>query len=308
MSVHPVPATRFSPFAAAAFGGWLAVTAIWWALAFAPLPVPADWLAAARTACFGTLPNGLPDTWGWLLLVLGPLSMLGFLVAVWGREVAASGRWLARRPDGLLLLTVLLAASGGGAGWVGQRVAAARAAEASAVAAPAPEPLPEHYPRGLDPAPELGLVDQAGAPIALADLDGRPAFVTFAYGHCATMCPTLVTTLHRAEAALGDEAPTVVVVTLDPWRDTPGSLPSIVAGWGLDRLPRAHALSGEVARVESVRQSWGVSAERDLQTGEIVHPGLIFVVDRQGRLAYRFNNPPAEWLVEAVARLDRETA
>jgi cytochrome oxidase Cu insertion factor (SCO1/SenC/PrrC family) len=122
------------------------------------------------------------------------------------------------------------------------------------------------------------------------------------------MCPTLVTTLHRAEAALGDVAPAVVVVTLDPWRDTPGSLPTIVAGWGLDRLPRAHALSGEVAQVEAVRQSWGVSAERDLTTGEIVHPGLIFVVDGDGRLAYRFNNPPAEWLVEAVARLARETA
>lgn len=308
MSVHPVPAIRFSPFAAAAFGGWLAVTAVWWALAFAPLPVPADWLAAARAACFGTLPNGLPDTWGWMLLVLGPLSMLGFLVAVWGREVVASLRWLARRPDGLLLLTVLLVATGGGAGWVGQRVAAVRDAGAAAVAVPAAEPLPEFYPRGVDPAPPLGLVDQAGATIELADLGGRPAFVTFAYGHCATMCPTLVTTLHRAEATLGAEAPAVVVVTLDPWRDTPGSLPSIVAGWGLDRLGRAHALSGAVAQVEAVRESWGVSAERDLQTGEIVHPGLIFVVDGAGRLAYRFNNPPPEWLVEAVARLDRDAA
>jgi hypothetical protein len=151
---------RFSPFAASAFGGWLAVTAIWWALAFAPLPVPAAWLASARAVCFGTLPNGLPDSWGWMLLVMGPLSMLGFLLAVWGREVVASGRWLARRPDGLLLLTVLLAGSGGAAGWVGLRVTAAREAGVAAVAAPAAEPLPELYPRGVDPAPPLGLVDQ----------------------------------------------------------------------------------------------------------------------------------------------------
>jgi hypothetical protein len=107
VSVHSVPAPRFSPFAAAAFAGWLAVTATWWALAFAPLPVPDAWLAAARAVCFGTLPNGLPDTWGWMLLVLGPLSMLAFLLAVWGREVGSSGRWLAAVRAGSSLSVVL---------------------------------------------------------------------------------------------------------------------------------------------------------------------------------------------------------
>lgn len=306
----PRPAvSRFAPFAATAFAAWLAVTAGWWALAFAPLPVPAEWLERARAVCFGALPNGLPDDWGWRLLILGPLSMLAFLVAVWGRDLAATGRWLARRPDGLLLLTLLVAASAAGAAGVGVRVASVTAAEAALAAGPAAEPLPDGYPRGLDPAPPLGLVDQAGTTIGLADLEGTPAFVTFAYGHCATMCPTLVTTLHRASAELADgSSPTVVVVTLDPWRDTPGSLPSIVRGWGLDRLRRAHALSGDVEAVESIRERWGVAAERDLATGEIVHPGLIFVLDREGRLAFRFNNPPARWLVDAVGRLEREAA
>jgi protein SCO1/2 len=308
VSVHSLSAPRFSPFAAAAFAGWLGVTAVWWALAFAPLPVPGAWLAAARAVCFGTLPNGLPDTWGWMLLVLGPASMLAFLLAVWGREVGSSGRWLARRPGGLVALAVAVAAASGSLAWIGKRVVAASAVEGATVPV-AREALPEGYPRGFDAAPALGLVDQAGAELAVADLGGRPALVTFAYGHCATMCPTLVTTLHRAVGSFPAEtAPTVVVVTLDPWRDTPGSLPSIVSGWGLDRMPRSHVLSGEVARVETVRENWGVPAERDTSTGEITHPGLIFVLDRDGRLAYRFLNPPAEWVVEAVARLGREPA
>jgi len=305
----PRSAARFAPFAAAAFAAWLAVTAGWWALAFAPLPVPAEWLEQARSVCFGALPNGLPDGWGWRLLVLGPLSMLAFLVAVWGRDLAATGRWLVRRPDGLLLLTLLGAGVAIGVFGVGARVAAASSAAATLAAGPASEPLPEGWPRGLDPAPPLGLVDQAGATIDVADLGGTPAFVTFAYGHCATMCPTLVTTLHRASAELaGEDSPAVVVVTLDPWRDTPGSLPSIVRGWGLDRLREAHALSGDVESVESIRERWNVSAERDLATGEILHPGLIFVLDREGRLAFRFNNPPARWLVDAVGRLDHDPA
>ena len=308
MSAHAEPAPRFAPFAASAFAGWLVVTATWWALAFAPLPVSDAWLAAARAVCFGTLPNGLPDTWGWMLLVLGPFSMLAFLLAVWGREVGSSGRWLARRPGGLVALALLVAAGAGSLAWVAERVVAARAARDASLPATR-EPLAETYPRGFDPAPALGLVDQNGARLEIADLAGRPALVTFAYGHCATMCPTLVTTLHRASAEIaGGAAPAVVVVTLDPWRDTPGALPSIIAGWELDRLPRSHVLSGEVARVEAVRENWGVPADRDVSTGEIVHPGLIFVLDRDGRLAYRFLNPPAEWVVEAVARLDREPA
>lgn len=308
MSAHPDNAPRFSPFAAFAFGGWLAVTAIWWALAFAPLPVSEEWLAQARSVCFGTLPNGLPDTWGWMLLVLGPLSMLGFLLAVWGSELTSSGRWLARRPDGLLLIVVLAIAAGGSVLWVQQRIVAAPSA--AVLSAPTTvEPLPAGYPRGVDPAPALGLIDQHGEHVELADLAGRPALVTFAFGHCTTMCPTLVTTLHRAcDEITAENAPAVVVVTLDPWRDTPGSLPSIHSGWGLDRIFDARVLSGEVTAVEAVRQNWGVTAERDPQTGEIVHPGLIFVVDRQGRLAYSFLNPPAAWLVDAVARLDREPA
>jgi len=306
----PRPAVaRLAPFAASAFAAWLAVTAGWWALAFAPLPVSAAWLEQARAVCFGALPNGLPDDWGWMLLVLGPLSMLGFLLAVWGRDVAATGRWLIRQPNGIMLLLLLGLGIAAGSTGVAQQVGSTRRAAATLAAGPADEPLPEGYPRGLEPAPPLGLVDQDGLALEVADLGGRPAFVTFAYGHCATMCPTLVTTLHRASAELaGGTEPAVVVVTLDPWRDTPGSLPSIVSGWALDRLPRAHALSGDVERVESVRERWGVAAVRDLATGEIAHPGLSFVLDREGRLAFRFNNPPARWLVDAVARLDREAA
>jgi len=308
LTVVELPRRRPSLFAPVAFAAWLVVTATWWALAFAPLPVPADWLERARAVCFGTLPNGLPDDWGWMLLLLGPLSMFGFLLAVWGRDLGSAIRRVARRPDGLLLLVIVALAAAGSLFWVGGRVAAARAASAALTPAGG-EPLAPDYPRGLDPAPALGLVDQAGARIGVDSLAGRPALVTFAYAHCVAVCPILVGTLHRASERLADgPAPAVVIVTLDPWRDTPGSLPTIAEGWGLDRLTNAHALSGTVDEVEAVREHWNVAATRDESTGDIVHPGIVFVVDAEGRLAYRFLNPPAEWLVDAVQRLDRSPA
>src|SRR6187431_2806689 len=84
-------------FALGGFLAWFAITAGWWALAFAPLPAAEAWLAAARAVCFGTLPNGLPEPWGWMLLVLAPAAVLTFLLAVWGHSLLGALAALARR-------------------------------------------------------------------------------------------------------------------------------------------------------------------------------------------------------------------
>ena len=154
--------SRAPGFALAGFLAWLAVTVGWWTLAFAPLSAPPAWLERTRAVCFGTLPNGLPDTWGWMLLLLGPLSMLTFLVAVWGRDLADALAALARRAAGWLLLAPVAATLVLGGLWVGGRVAAAARAAAPALEEAA-EPLPEAYPRTFDAAPPLPLLDQHGA-------------------------------------------------------------------------------------------------------------------------------------------------
>lgn len=294
---------RVDAFATAAFAAWLLVTLAWWALAFAPLPVPAEWLASARAVCFGATPDGLPDTWGWMLLVMGPLSLLAFLAAVWGRELLSSARFLAARTYGLVALVALAVGPLLGLLWVGERVAAARQVSSYA---PGEEPLPETYPRSAQPAPPFSLVDQRGETVSLATFAGRPALVGFAYAHCQTVCPVVVSTLREADAALAGEVP-VLLVTLDPRRDTPGRLPALAAEWQLAAMGEARLVSGEVDAVESMLAAWNVPIARDEQTGEISHPALVYVLDGEGRLAYAFTNPPASWLVEAVRRIGRQS-
>ncbi len=75
-----------------------------------------------------------------------------------------------------------------------------------------------------------------------------------------------------------------VVVTLDPWRDTPGRLPYLASKLGLEAGERL--LGGEVEDVEAVLDRWEVPRRRDLRTGDIVHPPLVYVVDPAGRIAY----------------------
>jgi len=296
--------------ATSAFAAWLMVTAGWWVLAFAPLPAPPAWLAAARSVCFGTLPNGLPDSWGWMLLVLGPLSMLAFLTFLWGAQLRATARWLARRRSGSFLLLALALTVVAGVAWVAARVRLTQTVSSAAQAGP-PDAgeLPADYPRTALAAPRLGLVDQTGSRIEIDGLAGKPTLVTFAYAHCTTVCPVLLATLRRtAELLPPGEQPRLVVVTLDPWRDTPASLPSLTAEWGFDRLADAHLLSGPVDDVVAVQAAWNVGASRDPENGSISHPALVFVLDRDGRIAYRFLSPTPRWLAEAVRRSERQPA
>ena len=51
-------------------------------------------------------------------------------------------------------------------------------------------------------------------------------------------------------------------------------------------------------------EAWQVGFARDESTGEITHPGLVLMLDGEGRIAYRFLGPPAHWLIEAARRLE----
>jgi cytochrome oxidase Cu insertion factor (SCO1/SenC/PrrC family) len=280
---------------------WLTSTLVWWAFAFMPLPSgPPVWLTAARVACFGPMEAGLPGAAGWMMLVLAPLSFLIAIVVVWGAELPAALRQVARRRSGQALCAVLgLAAIVEGV-WVVQRVQAAWTVTAWRADPLDDGALPDGYPRQTTPAPRFTLVDQHGAVVSLASLRGRPVVLTFVFAHCQTMCPLIVATLKHA----APEGATVLLITLDPWRDTPSLLAGIARQW---ELPASfHVLSSRAASdATQVAQAYGVSFQRNDRTGDIVHPGLVFLIDADGRVGYTFNNPPAAWVREGLQRLGR---
>ena len=146
---------------------------------------------------------------------------------------------------------------------------------------------PETYPRLDQAAPALQLVAQTGDIVDLARFAGRPVLVTFAFAHCTTICPVIVKQTLDAQAMLrGSPAyPAVLIVTLDPWRDTPSRLPALAESW---QLPAGDAfvLSGAVEQVESVLNAWNIPRSRNESTGDVTHPSLVYVVDNNGRIAF----------------------
>jgi protein SCO1/2 len=274
------PARPIWPIAALA--AVAAVTACWWALALWPATAATpDWLMRTREVCFGRSPSGLPTAGGWILLVGQPLGMLIVLVAAWPAELRASLRMLMSRAAGQAVLGVTAAAVVAGIAGVVVRVSGAGLEPFSPGTG---REIADRLTRVDDKAPVFDLVDQHGQPTALDRFRGRPVLVTFAFAHCETVCPTVVSDVLKASARLGDRAPAVLVFTLDPWRDTPARLPSVASLW---RLPsNARVLSGEPAAVERVLNAWRVPRVRNTATGDLSHPALVYVIDGDGRIAY----------------------
>jgi protein SCO1/2 len=256
----------------------VAITAAWWALALWPLPDSTpDWLQRTRLVCFGSTRDTLPTPAGWSLLIGEPLAMLAALAIIAGPALRDGLRALARTLPGRTVLTAGTLGVLAGLVAAGVRVASASQAEPFDITAPGAD-----APRLDRPAPPLVLTDQHGATVTLERFRGRPVVVAFAYAHCATVCPIIVHAMTAAQERLGADRPVLLVLTLDPWRDTPSRLPSLAAAWGLG--PDAHVLSGEVEDVTRTLDAWQVPRTRDEATGEIAHPTFVYIVGPDGRL------------------------
>lgn len=281
---------------------WILSTMLWWGVAFAPFGGEApEWLLTTKYACFGTLPNGLPDASGWLLLTLGPLSFLVGLFVAWPQEIKLGVRQFLSKRTGMAATLILALTLSAEVVLVAREIKVGLRISNFDFSNDSQDDLPNEYPRSQIQASDFSLVDQGGQTLKLSDLKGEVVVLTFAFAHCATVCPTLVYQAKQGflEAAL--ENTRFLVITLDPWRDRPSTLLTLFEKWKMP--PRSHILSGEVKVVTDVISRYGITTSRNLETGDIVHPSMIYVIDQDGKLAFTFNNAPSRWITQAIRRL-----
>lgn len=268
--------------AMAALAAIVAITASWWSLALWPVgPSTPAWFIQTRAVCFGTMLNDLPNAGGWLLLIGQPLGMVVVLATVWTAELRAGFALTMRRISGQVIVGVVAAAIVAGVAGVVVRVSGWNDRSFSAGS---DREIATALTRVNDEAPALTLEDQHGQVVSLARFRGRPIIVTFAYGHCETICPLVVSDVLAAQRQLADRSAAVIIVTLDPWRDTPSRLGAISRNWNMG--PDAHLLSGPPEMVDRTLNAWRVPRVRNEKTGDLSHPSLVYVIGPNGRIAY----------------------
>lgn len=151
----------------------------------------------------------------------------------------------------------------------------------TARAAPRPPALQGQasWPARTRIAPPLSLVDQRGRRISLRSRRGRTVVIAFMDSLCHQVCPLEGRTLARAFGTLPRAArPTLLVVSVDPWRDTRPSARAAGRKWGLEG--DWHWLLGTSSELAPIWRAYRIYVRRT--SGDIVHSDAIYLVDRSG--------------------------
>jgi len=106
--------------------------------------------------------------------------------------------------------------------------------------------------------PDFALLDQDGVPVDKSVFEGQWDVVFFGFTHCPDICPATMTVLGQAKRQLEAEGrqplPRVVLVSVDPERDTPEAMARYIGYFGDDNL----GLTGELAEVRKLTDALGI--------------------------------------------------
>ena len=121
--------------------------------------------------------------------------------------------------------------------------------------------------------------DQRGATRPIASLAGRPTVVAMIYTHCQATCPLIIGEMKRLEHATAPEV-ALVLVSLDPDRDTPGRLAQYASMEGLPE-GRWTLLSGTDEDTRALAAALGVRYRR-ISAAELAHSNTLTLLDASG--------------------------
>lgn len=160
---------------------------------------------------------------------------------------------------------------------------------AAAAGAPAPPAPPATAAATSLPGDSLyhldaSLTDQDGRGFRLDSLRGEPVLVTMFYTSCKYVCPLIVDSARGVDHALGPDRRAglrVLLVSMDPARDTPAALRAVVDQRRLD-VPRWLLARTSPDDVRRLAAALGVRY-RALADGEFNHTSLLVLLDRDGR-------------------------
>ncbi len=132
------------------------------------------------------------------------------------------------------------------------------------------------------------LTDQHGKSRKLADTQGKPVIAAMFYASCKFVCPLIIDSVRKTERALTPaqrEGIEVVLISLDPDRDTPAVLNELAHKRHVDS-PHWHLMRAPASDVRRIAAVLGVQYKQ-LEDGEFSHSSALVLLDAQGRILAR---------------------
>ena len=159
--------------------------------------------------------------------------------------------------------------------------------------------------------PEFRLTNQNGNLVSPQDFRGQVVMLTAIYATCPDACPMVLAQAKNVLAGLTEAERAnvhVIAVTLDPERDDPAAL-TLLADTHRVTAPAWNLVTGTPQQVNPVIDSLGVWRAWNAEKGRLDHSNVFLLIDRQGRLAYRFSLGETQelWLTEALKVLVAES-
>lgn len=195
--------------------------------------------------------------------------------------------------------------------YTGRRLGFRCAREPAARGTRAPEATARAYPGASVYQLAGPFTDAGGAEVALDVFAGSPVLIAMFYASCRSACPVLIERVRRIEEALSEPVRArvrVVLVTLDPERDTPKVLAALGARHGLDP-GRWRLLAGSEPTTRALATVLGVRYRRG-RDDEITHSTSVSLLDARGVARSRAEGlwAPYDALIAALRELTAEPA
>jgi len=176
-------------------------------------------------------------------------------------------------------------------------IAAVAGVLAAGVPAAQPAAAQEHRHKAMEAAPPRGdsiyalsasLVDQRGRQVGLDLFRGHPVLISMFYATCPDACPLLIADLQRIERELPPRIRAdlrVVLVSLDPGRDTPEALRALAQARDVDES-RWRLLRAPEDTVREIAALLGIKYRR-LPDGNFNHSSIITLLNPDGVVVVR---------------------
>ena len=159
------------------------------------------------------------------------------------------------------------------------------------------QPPPVLQKATLLPAPvelaEFSLLDQNNQAFDSSGFEEHWNLVFFGFTHCPDICPITLQVLANAQRILADEGhdelPRIVLVSVDPERDTPEIISAYVSHFGQDTV----GVTGELEEIRKLTDGLGVFFEKsgDGEDYSVDHSSVVIVVNPDGQFHGLFGAP-----------------